>query len=198
MAVSLWSLGLVAAGGVLAWSAVYDPPGGPVAVGRDLLSGRKPTSGPQKRTSIGSAIGAAAAAGVDALGQAGTSGFGSAKGQAVVDAAKAYIGVPYVFGGASRSGVDCSGLVLLAYKKVGINLPHLADAQMRRGRIIPRSAARPGDVVGWPSPALYSHIGILVDANHTIEARTTGTRVSIYPLGRLVNGDPTFVRILPE
>jgi cell wall-associated NlpC family hydrolase len=127
-----------------------------------------------------------------------SSAAGAAKGAAVVSAAKTYIGVPYKWAGASRAGVDCSGLVLLAYKTIGIKLPHLADAQMRKGRIIPQARARAGDLVGWPSPARYSHIGILVDAGHVIEARTTGTKVGIFPLGRRAGGPPTFARLVPD
>jgi cell wall-associated NlpC family hydrolase len=191
VAVSLWSVGIVAAGGVLVYSAVYDPPGGPVAVLGDLLRGRAPTAGTQRRANIG-VIGGSQA------GPKTGSGAGSAQGRQVVEAAKSYIGVPYRWAGASRSGVDCSGLVMLAYRTIGIQLPHLANTQMRRGRIIPASAARPGDLVGWPSPAHYSHIGILVDSGHTIEAQTTGTRVNIFPIGNRAGGAPTFARLVTD
>lgn len=198
MAVSLWGVGAIAAGALLVWTAVYDPQGGPAGALRDLLTGRMPAPGEQKTTTVGRAVGRVQGGTSTGVGRL-ESAQGSAQGAAIVAAAKTYIGVPYRWAGASRSGVDCSGLVMLAAKAgAGISLPHLADAQMRKGRIIPASAVRPGDLVGWPSPAHYTHIGIMVSPSQTIEAQTTGTRVGIFPLGRRAGGNPTFVRITKD
>lgn len=63
-----------------------------------------------------------------------------AGGQAIVEAAKAFIGVPYVWGGASKSGIDCSGLVLMAHKAIGVDLAHYSGIQGSGGKAIPSMA----------------------------------------------------------
>ena len=65
-----------------------------------------------------------------------TSTSSSAKGKEVVSYAKKFLGVPYVYGGASPSGFDCSGFTMYAYKKVGISMPHGAQSQSRLGKKI--------------------------------------------------------------
>lgn len=195
--ISLWTVGVVGGGSLLIWSAIHDPKGGPLATFRSLLQGKLPESGPQKRTALVPVPDPGGASTTPAPEGAKVSPPGDA-GAAVVAAARDYIGVPYVFGGYDRRGIDCSGLVMAAYKSVGVELPHFADAQMRRGRIVSAAQARPGDVVGWPSPAYYSHIGIVLDPGHTIEAQTEGTDVGIFTMGNRAGGAPTFARILPD
>ena len=64
---------------------------------------------------------------------------------AIVDFAKQFVGTPYVWGGTSYTGVDCSGLIQLLYKdKAGISLPRTSSAQGSVGTKIPRSQAQPG------------------------------------------------------
>jgi cell wall-associated NlpC family hydrolase len=84
-----------------------------------------------------------------------------------------YVGVPYVYGGTTPRGFDCSGFVQYVYRQSGISLPRTADQQMRAGRQISRSQARPGDLVAFVSGgsayhvAIYAGGGMMYDAPHT-------------------------------
>lgn len=185
--VSLAGLGLVAAGGVLMYSGVNDPVGGPVGVVRDILQGRVPKPGVQV-SAVGSAVGSllppilGTIAGTN-LGSAASGSAVAVRGAAVVAVARTYLGVPYRWAGADRNGVDCSGLVLVAYRDgAGIRLPHLATAQAARGHRIDRSQVLPGDLVAWGVPSNYPHIAIALNADQVIVAPTYGTRVQIQPL----------------
>jgi cell wall-associated NlpC family hydrolase len=64
----------------------------------------------------------------------------------VMDAAREYTGVPYVLGGASMSGIDCSGLTMRAYEAVGVHLPHWDDRQLNYGEPV-QGDPQPGDLV---------------------------------------------------
>jgi cell wall-associated NlpC family hydrolase len=98
-----------------------------------------------------------------------------------VRAAYSFIGVPYVWGGASRSGVDCSGLVMLAWAAAGVFLPHYSGAQFADTVRVPLIALRPGDLLfyGWHGD---QHVAMYVGHGHMIEAETTGTRVHVVPV----------------
>jgi peptidoglycan DL-endopeptidase CwlO len=99
-------------------------------------------------------------------------------GQAGAVVAYAYraLGVPYVFGGASMAGFDCSGLVMMAWKQTGVSLPHGVRDQWARMRHVPRSAAVPGDMVVYNG---LGHNGIYIGNNQIIHAPHTGTVVKI-------------------
>jgi peptidoglycan DL-endopeptidase CwlO len=94
-------------------------------------------------------------------------------GQAVA-IAEQYLGVPYVWGGASPSGFDCSGLVMYVYAQLGVSLPHNADAQMTSLPAVPLSDLQPGDLVFFNGA---SHVGIYVGNGTMIHAPHTGTVV---------------------
>jgi cell wall-associated NlpC family hydrolase len=89
-----------------------------------------------------------------------------------VQAAVSQVGVPYVWGGASPSGFDCSGLVMWAYAQVGINLPHYSGAQYSATVHIPLADIQPGDLLfygpgGSDHEAMYIGGGSMVEATHT-------------------------------
>ena len=107
---------------------------------------------------------------------------------AVIAYAKRFIGVPYVWGGTTPSGFDCSGLVQYVYRNsVGVNLPRVSQAQLNAGRHIPAGQAQPGDMVNY-----YTHVGIYLGNGYMIHAPQPGDRVKI----SRVYGSPTYVRVL--
>jgi peptidoglycan DL-endopeptidase CwlO len=114
-------------------------------------------------------------------------------GDAVVQDAKEYLGVPYVWGGESMSGIDCSGLVQAAYGDLGITLPRVAEDQARMGTAVPSLAqAQPGDLLTFGDPAY--HIAIYLGDNKLIESPEPGKTVHVTD----VYQTPTSIRrILP-
>ncbi len=98
---------------------------------------------------------------------------------AVVREAMRWLGVPYVWGGASPSGFDCSGLVSYVYAKFGVELPHGATMQSRLGRPVPLDRLEPADLVFFGSPSFYHHVGIYVGGGLFIEAPHTGAVVKV-------------------
>jgi cell wall-associated NlpC family hydrolase len=131
---------------------------------------------------------AAAAAAAAAAGQAGvttapptnlpnppTSTLG---GQAVAIAER-YLGVPYVWGGGSPSGFDCSGLVMYVYGQLGVSLPHNAAAQYDALPHVSEGDLEPGDLVFFDG---LGHVGIYIGGGMMIHAPHTGTVVQISSL----------------
>jgi cell wall-associated NlpC family hydrolase/regulator of replication initiation timing len=100
---------------------------------------------------------------------------------AAVSIAMQYLGVPYVWGGASPSGFDCSGLVMYVYAQIGIYLPHSAAAQYNSGTPISYSELAPGDLVFFGRP--ISHVGIYIGGGRMIHAPFEGAVVSISSVG---------------
>ena len=98
---------------------------------------------------------------------------------AVVRSAMRWLGVPYVFGGASPSGFDCSGLVTYVYREFGVELPHAATYQARLGRPVPLDRLQPADLVFFGGPTRYGHVGIYVGGGLFIEAPHTGDVVKV-------------------
>ena len=96
----------------------------------------------------------------------------------VVAIAQRYLGVPYVYGGASPSGFDCSGLTMYCYAQIGISLPHGATAQQQMSTPVPISALQPGDLVFFGGPSYSYHVGIYVGGGTMIHAPHTGAVVS--------------------
>lgn len=110
---------------------------------------------------------------------------GTGGGAAIVAEAYRYLGVPYVWGGASSSGVDCSGLVLLAHRAIGVNLYHYSGSQGSGGRSVSRADAQPGDVVCYSG-----HVGIYLGNGKMIHAPQPGDVVKVVN----VYGSPWFRR----
>jgi len=94
----------------------------------------------------------------------------------VVRLALHQLGIPYVWGGTSRSGFDCSGLVRYVYQRVGVNLPHYTVSQFHRGTWVPRHALEPGDLVFFHD---LGHVGLYVGKGRVVHAPHTGTRVQV-------------------
>ena len=94
----------------------------------------------------------------------------------VVGIAMQYLGTPYVYGGASPSGFDCSGFVMYVYSKVGVSLPHNAAAQYGYGTPVSRSQLQPGDLVFFNG---LGHDGIYIGGGQFIHSPHTGDVVKI-------------------
>jgi cell wall-associated NlpC family hydrolase len=105
---------------------------------------------------------------------------GSANG--VVSLALQYLGVPYLWGGATPSGFDCSGLVQYVFAQLGIALPHNTVAQWHDpiAVSVPRDALQPGDLVFFNR---LDHVGIYIGNGYIIDAPHTGAVVRIDSLG---------------
>jgi cell wall-associated NlpC family hydrolase len=102
----------------------------------------------------------------------------------VVQIASSWLGVPYVFGGCSRTGVDCSCLVMLVYRAVGVSLPRIASDQFNATTRLSREQLQPGDLVFFANtyePGI-SHVGIYIGGGLQINAPTEGQVVSIAPV----------------
>ena len=98
----------------------------------------------------------------------------------VMRAAYSVIGTPYVFGGTTPYGFDCSGFTQYAFARAGVYLPRMADSQFYSGRQISMSQLRPGDLIFFTTyEAGASHVGIYVGNGNFIHAGTsTGVTVS--------------------
>ena len=97
----------------------------------------------------------------------------------VVSIAMHYLGTPYVWGGASPSGFDCSGLVMYVFAQVGVSLPHSSYAQYGMGSPVSRDQLQPGDLVFFDG---LGHVGIYVGGGSFIHAPHTGDVVRISSL----------------
>ena len=108
----------------------------------------------------------------------------SDKAQAIILSAKQYLGVPYVWGGTTPSGFDCSGLMQWVFAQNGISIPRVSQAQQASAKEIPLNEVQPGDLVFWGRPA--HHVALYVGDGYFIHAPQPGdvvklTHVSWYP-----------------
>lgn len=96
----------------------------------------------------------------------------------IVASAMQYLGVPYVWGGTSPSGFDCSGLVQYVYAQNGISIPRTTYTQINAGTRISLSELQPGDLVFWGGSSPH-HVGIYIGDGQYIHAPAPGQTVKI-------------------
>ena len=100
------------------------------------------------------------------------------KGQALIDEAAKYLGVPYVWGGTTPNGFDCSGFMQYVCAKNGISLSRVADDQLHKnGTYVSRDQLEPGDLVFFGSGDYASHVGMYVGDGMMIHAPSTGKSI---------------------
>jgi cell wall-associated NlpC family hydrolase len=112
----------------------------------------------------------------------GTPGTGTpraaVKGAAVLAIAARYVGVPYVYGGTTPAGFDCSGYTKYVYQLLGVSIPRTTDEQLAATSLIPRSQAQPGDLVFFLSGGHAYHEGIYAGDGMMYDAPRTGRSIS--------------------
>lgn len=103
---------------------------------------------------------------------------GSATGERAVALAKEHLGVPYVWGGSTPAGFDCSGLVQHTFERLGIDLPRVSRDQASAGSAVANlSEARPGDLVFYGRPV--DHVGIYAGNGEMVVAPRRGDVVKV-------------------
>jgi peptidoglycan DL-endopeptidase CwlO len=111
----------------------------------------------------------------------------SVNGNKILEIASRYVGVPYVYGGSTPSGFDCSGFTSYVYAQVGISLPRSSSAQHYAGTIVSRSDAQPGDLIWSPG-----HIAIYAGGNMQIDAPRPGKTIQFREIWQ---SSPVFIRV---
>ncbi len=103
----------------------------------------------------------------------------AATGADVVRTGHLFDGLPYLWGGTSGFGFDCSGFTHLVYQMRGVTIPRDADAQAKAGMPVARADLKPGDLVFFASNGFVHHVGIYVGNNSMLDSPQTGTVVRI-------------------
>lgn len=114
----------------------------------------------------------------------GTLQVASDAGRKVIEEALSYRGTPYVYGGNSRAGVDCSGLVRNCFAANGMSLPRRASEQARIGQEVPLDQLQPGDRIYFSVRKEFDHTGIYLGGGNFIHAGSSRGNVGIDSLSQ--------------
>ncbi|QTE31595.1 C40 family peptidase [Pengzhenrongella sicca] len=163
---------------VPAVTAVADPPPPPVV--KPVAASRSAA-----RTAIPATADTEAAAEVEVV--ASSDVPQSVAGNAVLEVAARYVGVPYRSGGTTPDGFDCSGFTSYVYAQLGITLPRTSGGQRDAGTVVSRADAQPGDLIYSPG-----HIAIYAGGNSQVDSPKPGGSVQFRAIWQ---SDPTFIRV---
>ena len=97
-------------------------------------------------------------------------------GQQIVNAALTQLGAPYVYGGTTPAGFDCSGFVMWSHAQVGISIPRTSEAQWAAGKPVPLDQLQPGDVIIMNGGG---HVGLYIGNGMIVHGFTEGEPVQI-------------------
>lgn len=114
----------------------------------------------------------------------------------IIAYAKTFLGVPYVWGGTTPSGFDCSGFVQYVFSHFGLTLPRTSIEQASTGMPITVDQVAPGDLIfsDWEHEGHTSHVAMYVGGGNLIEAPETGETVHIIPFDANYQSHVTTVR----
>ncbi len=107
--------------------------------------------------------------------------YNSSSSSSIVSVAEQYLGVPYVWGGTSPSGFDCSGFVQYVFRQCGYSISRVASAQYSNGTYVSYANLQPGDLVFFErtySTSGISHVGIYIGGGQFIHAASSGVKIS--------------------
>jgi len=106
---------------------------------------------------------------------------------AAISFAEAQLGKPYQWGGTGPDAFDCSGLVMMAYRAAGVDIPRTSRQQWLWGPQVPAGQVEPGDLVFFVgadgTPTAPGHVGLVIGGGMMIEAFATGFAIRIAPYG---------------
>jgi len=175
----------LAAGSLAASVNAAGPEVGPLRVdGPPLVPVPVPAAGEAQGAQVDPAAAGATAA-VEHRGGTPVAARGEARplGDQIAATARSFIGGPYLWGGTTPSGFDCSGLVQYVYGHFGIDLPRSSYDQFGGGQPVTRQALQPGDLVFFSTYADgASHVGIYVGNNQFVNAQSSTTGVTLRSL----------------
>ena len=112
----------------------------------------------------------------------------SVSGNAVLEIAARYVGVPYRWGGTTPAGFDCSGFTQYVFAQLGIHLPRTSESQKSAGIVVARTDARPGDLIWTPD-----HVAIYAGGNLQIDEPRTGGSAQFRSIWQ---SNPVFIRVI--
>ncbi len=120
-----------------------------------------------------------------AMAQEDITAIGGTRGK-IVRLARSFVGTPYVWGGTSPNGFDCSGFVQYVYGKLGINLPRISYQQANAGTTVALNKLQAGDLVAWDNSTRNNgadHIAIYLGGGLIAEAPRPGVNLRVRQLG---------------